>query len=56
MMRLTGFSVTRVTSVQKSSPAALPSEYFDRYDATPLRNGSGPTYASIMPNTPPVFS
>ena len=30
MMRLTGFSVTRVTSVQKSSPAALPSEYFCR--------------------------
>ena len=43
MMRFTGFSVTRVTSFQKSSPAALPDAYFDRYDDTPLRNGSGPT-------------
>src|SRR6187402_2577461 len=38
MMRLTGFSVTRVISVQKSSPAALPSEYLVKYDDTPRRN------------------
>src|SRR6478735_10581057 len=42
MMRLTGFSVMPVSLLQKSSPAALFCEYFDRYDDTRLRDASGP--------------
>ena len=43
--------MTRVISVQKSSPLALRYANFARYDEIPRRKASGPTYASIMRST-----
>src|SRR5215208_1097813 len=56
IIRSTGCPVTRASSAQKSSPDALRNEYLARYDAIPLRNDSGPTYASTMRRTAAVFS
>src|SRR5262245_39588138 len=55
MMRSTGLPVTRATSVQKSFPAAFPYENFFKYDTTPRRNDSGPTYDSTILKTAAVF-